>query len=420
MPVVSGNGPFTITYSDAEPEPCPELPPASAPTLRHRVVDFHFGCAKGIGFISGKDGGLQSFTLAAAATADAASLTFTGAIPGNVQLLVLLGTDGEYYTAAGLSASGSVLTLCDPLPCDIAAGANVWSFWDNNGHPNAKGYAAIADYALRQDFAVWRKVWCGPPSANAPATVTVAPYNSVMNPGSANSGNGWGIAPGGAGGGAKWNAVLASIGDYRLSFECTKSIEGSADVAIEVASDGVPIASYAVNTFTVGRHDVDLTLPGPIDIVASRAATAFYMSNMSILVKEEDGLGSLDHGKHMVLGDSWVYDPSFCLRLSERLPNATILQSGVGGNKCSDLLARFAADVASVPDLDYVWVIVGTNDIAQSIAPDVFARNLYTLINRIQAIGAVPIIFTPYTGCTDIPTRIDMARRYMASVPYYG
>lgn len=419
MPTISG-GSFTFTFSDAPP-PVPNPTPGSDQTLRHRVIDFHFGCAFGIGFISGKDGGTIPFTLAASAAKGAATFTFTGTAPGAMQLLVLLGTDGTYYTAAVLSTSGNTAKLCDPLPCDMAAGQNAWSFWDNQAHPNTKGYAAIADHALRQDFAVWRKVWGGAPSVNAPAAIAVAPWNSVMNPGSANSGNGWTVTPAGAGGGALWQTVLPAIGDYRLTFECTKSVEGSADIALSVHSGGNLVTSYAINTFTVGRHDLDFTAPGPLEIRATRAATAFYMSNLSILVKEEDGIANLDTGKHLVLGDSWVWDPySPAFRLAERLPNAEILKSGVGGNKCSDLLARFAADVASVADLDFVWVIVGTNDIAQSVAPDVFATNLYTLINRIQAIGAVPIIFTPYTGCTDIPARVDMARRYMASVPYWA
>ncbi|WP_193336160.1 SGNH/GDSL hydrolase family protein [Devosia beringensis] len=393
---------------------------ASAPSLRQRVIDFHFGCARGVGFISGVDSGTINYTLSSGASKGALSFAYTGTAPGSGQLIVLLGTDAEYYTVVVASSTGGTCSLLEPLPCNVASGQNAWSFWDNNAHPNSKGYAAIADYGLRQDLAVWRKIYQRPPRIDPPATVVVATSNAFSNPGSANSNFGWTVTPSGAGGGAYWQFKPKMAGIYRLVFECNKVSTGSADIDLAITHAGTTIASGVIKTATAGRHEFEFYAPGEVAISLTRTATAFLVSNMQIFQLEEMPIAPINYGSHMVLGDSWVFDPvGPAARLAARLTSATVADSGVGGNKVADLLARFDADVTAAGPFDYVWVVVGTNDIAGSDAPATFSVGLAALINKIQAIGATPIIFTPYTGCTDVPTRIDFARRYMADVPYY-
>lgn len=390
------------------------------PSLRHRVIDFHFGCARGIGFIDGVDAGIIPYTLSAPAAVGATSFAYSGTAPGTSQLLVLLGTDGEYYTVVVSSASAGTCTLREPMPCAVSAGQNAWNFWDNNAHPNARGYDAIADHALRQGLAVWKKVYQRPPRVQPPATLAASTANAVLNPGSANSKYGWSLTPTGAGGGAYWRFVPKRTGVHKLSFQCSKSTVGSADITLQVLSGTTVIKTYTINTASPGLHEVEFYAPGPVDIRMTRSSTEFLVSDLSIFFREEDVIGSLNSGRHMVFGDSWVFDPvGPAARLTTQLPDADIEKSGVGGNQASHLLARFDADVAAAGPFDFVWVVVGTNDIASAITPTVFAENLAALINKIQGIGAIPLIFTPYTGCTDVPTRIDMARRYMASVPYH-
>lgn len=416
LSVSSGGYSLTDTASAPAPAPPPSAPAALTPTAR--VIDSHFGCYKGWGFWAGHDvGGLVPYTLSAAATKGALGFSLTGAAPAGAQLLVLLGTDDEYYTVPSLSMTGSFCDTCDPLPCDVAAGQNAWNFWDNNAHPNSKGYAAIADYALRQDFAVWRKAWGGPPEVLAPATITANLANSVQNAGSASSGNGWSVIPGGAGGGARWSFVLPSIGDYRATFECARSAPGP-DLDLTILSNGAVVKTYAIKTVSPARHEVDFTASGPCEI---RLPGACYPSSMTILREDEAGLGSLNQGRHLVIGDSWVADPAGpAARLAARLPLATFVTSGVGGNMATDVLARIDAVLAAGAPFDYVWILVGTNDICQGVQPAAFTANLFTLFNKVQVHGAVPITFTPFAGSTDYPARIDLARTYMAQVPYWA
>ena len=410
--------PPPVEEPPVEPEEPPVIVQSARRSLDHRVVDFNFGCAMGVGFVAAVDGGLEAFTLSAPATKGSTSFAYTGLAPGALQLLVVLGTDGEYYTVVALSASSGTCQLSDALPCDVAAGQNAWSFWDNQAHPHEKGYAALADHALRQDMASWRKVHQSHPTVLTPGTLVAVLNNSVANPGSASSTNGWMATPG-TGGGAQWAFTPPRGGRYRAVFECSKSAAGGSAV-LTVESNGVVLKSYALGSTFPKRHEVDFYAPGPVTLKLT-AGMIFTVSDMMILELMKDDLLDLNFGRQMVFGDSYVYDPvGPAARLAERLPDAEILKSGVGGNTSAQLIARFDADVAALGPFDIVWLVTtAANDIFGAVPAATYANNLAVLINKVQSIGAIPIIFTPYPGCTNIPTTIDLSRVYASTVPYY-
>lgn len=110
--------------------------------------------------------------------------------------------------------------------------------------------------------------------------------------------------------------------------------------------------------------------------------------------------------KIVVLGDSWVAGfiegsiqrEPLTTQLAAELPNATIINAGVGGNAVQDLLARFDVDVAPHKP-DYVVINTGTNDAANPssetffpTAVDFFQKTYAELLGKIQNIGARPII----------------------------
>ena len=105
-------------------------------------------------------------------------------------------------------------------------------------------------------------------------------------------------------------------------------------------------------------------------------------------------------------GDSWISGDeistpereSILTQLAIELPQATIINQGVGGNTVVDLLARFDADVVPL-NPDYVIVNTGTNDSYNPSSGTFFPNSVdnYTrwmneLISRIMSIGARPII----------------------------
>lgn len=108
----------------------------------------------------------------------------------------------------------------------------------------------------------------------------------------------------------------------------------------------------------------------------------------------------------VVIGDSWVAGDlastterePLTTQLQLELPNATIINKGVGGNKIQDIIARFETDVTPYSP-DYVVVNTGTNDsynpasvVFYPNAVDYFIDQYNLLINRIIEIGARPII----------------------------
>jgi hypothetical protein len=113
-------------------------------------------------------------------------------------------------------------------------------------------------------------------------------------------------------------------------------------------------------------------------------------------------LKSLNFGKnttgtHVLLGDSWFDDGTIHSRLIQKLPNASVINRGIGGNTTQDLLDRFDEDVTpNAPD--YVWIISGTNDYWQGVSTSTFKTNLKMLIKKLHDIGAKVIIIDSSVG----------------------
>jgi hypothetical protein len=109
------------------------------------------------------------------------------------------------------------------------------------------------------------------------------------------------------------------------------------------------------------------------------------------------------------LGDSWVAGDvvstpereSFLTHLATLLPDATIINKGVGGNKVQDLLARFDTDV--IPNKpDVVIINTATNDAYNPAsgtfdpnAIDYYEGKMKELIQKCLDIGAKPVVIGP-------------------------
>ncbi len=79
--------------------------------------------------------------------------------------------------------------------------------------------------------------------------------------------------------------------------------------------------------------------------------------------------------------------------------NMHLVNSGIGGNTTAHALARFERDVAA-HDPDFVTMCFGTNDFYRvNGAPKVdlatYTTNMQTLIDKVKALGATPILITP-------------------------
>jgi len=112
------------------------------------------------------------------------------------------------------------------------------------------------------------------------------------------------------------------------------------------------------------------------------------------------GKDKLNEGVHVLLGDSWFDDGSMFERLKQNLPAATLFNKGIGGHTAADLLARFDEDVSPLTP-NFVWILTGTNDYWQDVTVGTYKANIETLIEKIKALNAVPIIFDSSVGPLD-------------------
>lgn len=103
-------------------------------------------------------------------------------------------------------------------------------------------------------------------------------------------------------------------------------------------------------------------------------------------------LGTDTTGKHILLGDSWFDNNGVSTqRFQQKLPQATIINEGIGGSTCQDLVNRFDVDVTPHSP-DTIWILCGTNDFWSGVSTATYKANLQTLINKSKAIGADVII----------------------------
>lgn len=109
----------------------------------------------------------------------------------------------------------------------------------------------------------------------------------------------------------------------------------------------------------------------------------------------------LDGGTLCTFGDSLTAMSGWPQDVATQL-NMHLVNSGVGGNTTADALKRFDSDVAA-KDPDIVLIAFGTNDFVREsakgsrLSTDQFRENLETIAEKVQALGADPILMTcPY------------------------
>ena len=100
---------------------------------------------------------------------------------------------------------------------------------------------------------------------------------------------------------------------------------------------------------------------------------------------------------HVLFGDSWfdanseTNQPEIENHLKTRLPDATIINAGVGGNTVCDLLARFDTDVVPL-NPDYVWINSSINDYYNDVSRVDFKLRMQYLISKVQSINATALV----------------------------
>lgn len=161
---------------------------------------------------------------------------------------------------------------------------------------------------------------------------------------------------------------------------------------------------YTTTIQRIDNNTLHLGTPLQHDVWAGNNAWNFYhdpshpnqygYQAIADFAIEHLGYSNLNFGRHALLGDSWFDHDTLPNRLQARLDNTTVINLGIGGNTCEDLITRFEKDVP-MQRPDFVWVLCGTNDYWQQVPANTYQQNIQILITRIEALGAQAIIIDP-------------------------
>lgn len=395
-------------------------------------VDMHYGVLRGVGFIGGESGGLVSTVTTAAVSADRFLPVANTASFLVGQLIVYQGANGEYYSGVVQSKDANTLSLDSKIEQPVSVGSVVSNFYSDVAHPNENGFKAIADFALRNLRKKTERViaWAPSDGYTTQLAVTIGGVNSpeYENPGS-NARPALGITAGANLAGVVTLPFDIAGGNYVARVTLTPALSGSIDpavaasIAIRETVAGVGSPTIAAATVTGVRPTcVEIAFckrpNSTVQVVITGASSGHQIALSKIeILRINSSVRSLDKGVHVWLGDSWF---PMITRLQERLPNATFINAGVGGNRSDQLRDRFAADVAPYKPA-CVWAVAGTNDIAQSVDPEVYAYNMAIVSSMISEVGADGIFFNVSVGAKAHPTLGDLltrSRNYADRVAY--
>ena len=133
----------------------------------------------------------------------------------------------------------------------------------------------------------------------------------------------------------------------------------------------------------------------------SAAALLFSAAGISGAAAPADDARLMDGSTLVTFGDSLTALSSWPQASAEEL-NMYLVNSGIGGHTSADALNRFDRDVAS-KDPDFVTIAFGTNDFVRlkgtqsQVSLEDFRTNMETIVDKVKALDAVPILFTaPY------------------------
>lgn len=415
------------------------------------AIDMHFGTLCGTGWLGDAiEIGGNFPTPTTASSAVSATSTQIPVVDATIfrqgQLICYYAASGTWYTAVVKSITGSTLQLDREIPDGINAGAEVIYFYANDAHPNIHGYKAIADDALRQitrkeDVAYVGKnyeIWA---PFTGSETVTGVTLGTITNaryliPGtSTNSTRAAKVDVLDINQGVASRFISLEGGNYRThlvlnSGERAGGFSGALTIsAEELTSDGVAqvIGFQSVAGYSgIRTANIEYSIrPGSSVRVIVRSiqsgAASFYLGQMKHL-KLVEVVTDLNHGVHVCLGDSWFNSGFLIARLQQRLPNATFINSGVSGNRVSQMLARFGTDVT--PHKPYcTWLIGGTNDMYADVSASDLSQQINQIAGLLAGIGSQLIAFNCSVGdATYAPVpgeRLTMSRNYANNINYH-
>lgn len=401
------------------------------------VLDMHYESLKGVGWHSSETGGEITKNIAVTTSMGTFDLTLNNVASLYVNQLVTIYSDEEYYPNVIKSISGNIVTLKYPLQNNVSINDKLHNFYVNSTHPNLFGFNTIVDESLRNitksrgEKLLFRIL---PSDFNFSGTGTnddggfkqdyTEPFAEFDTKVLTESRQGLKVI-------TLNNDCFIKLVTY------VKPTEGAV-INYQISDVGNTVAyynkGYTLAKDSSGKVEVSLFLrKGSYNLKIRNTVSgkSFALGKTEIFeLSTRYSLKSFDRGVHLLLGDSWFEMAGMEARFKERLPNATFINFGVGGNKSDALVRRFNGtatnadikndpdnygdrkDATSIPHIDYVWVMVGTNDYNQSVPTNTFKSNIDTLVKEVINRGAKPLIFNASVGQIGVGNNFTLSREF--------
>jgi len=406
------------------------------------IIDMHYGVLKGVGWVN------ETYT---ETEFPVTSISLKGTKTINVngvdtvfkvgQLICYTDKNGAYQSNVITALTTSQITVAEPLQEDLNLNSKVMNFYFNSAHPSEHGFRTIADYSINELIKPTGRMVerIEPQSWSVIDTNTtlsdVRSTTQYYQPFGKFDARQVSILALSSGVKKKIDIFEAGITKIRLNLnsvadgeiKITITDKNSVEIYSKTLNNGVYIKQEEITmSLDVGTYYVNIVS------VKSTGTATVYLGAMEIYNCDKKYTESnINRGVHLLLGDSWFEFLGLPQRLQERLPLANIINYGVGGNKADQLIRRFTGtatdadiknnptsyggvkDATTIPHIDYVWIMTGTNDYYAGKTADVYQNEVKELIDLVISRGAKPIVFNASVGIATSDNNVyDLSRQY--------
>lgn len=383
-------------------------------TTSYIPVDMHYGALLGIGARSTEPLQELVFNLVSPALVGASTVSISDTTSGLVvgQLIVLKTDNNGYFahrvtsvSAGDIGISPSVLYNTNEL-----VGA-VGTFYKDTYHPSVYGYRALVTHSLAnlRTRSVVSKFWLNKNSASS--TISTDTTNSMLNMGSSTVPAKTVTTTTTSTQGAFYQGRITQVGDFVFDVQTYST----SSINVYVTIDGNLAFQTTIPANYSGKTTCNFTTKEAGQQVLIRVCGTDNPATINVAevvtIYKESNIFTVNKGKHCLLGDSWFAQTGFSEYLADLLPNATIVNKGVGGRKAADILAAFNTDVAQ--EYDYIWCICGTNDYVAGTTQAAYSNTVARIKGMSNDNGAVFIFLGSGVGPADTQaTEFNLSRQY--------
>lgn len=385
-------------------------------------INLHFGSMHGNPYRQNELGGTIQFSVASQVEKGSYQITLASTSGlGSNHTIVYLCADGTYKTNVILSIAGAVINLKKPLQETVNVGPNLWNFWSDRAHPNTYGFYAIADDAIEQLKYVGEVEYTLLPSELKPlstnSTITLLNGDDPEAPGcvdvqyahvtSVNAADDTGVVS---------PPISLTAGMYKITGVVNSSVNADIeeltvavfqsrptgqignDISQQVATARIRVKD-CLTYFEISFYAQD-NFYHTLEFRPSNSGT--FEIGKCECVKLSANILSLNSGKHVLYGDSWINRGDIYNRLVQRLPGAEIIKKGNSGWASDQLYADFDNQVTPEQP-DFVWLMCGTNDYFRNYSVDKFSFEMGRIKQKIFDLKAHCIGWDPSVGSNDDP-----------------